>query len=267
MSRLLINEPPLQVLPSLAVKVGLNEAIVLQQVHYWAERSKVEVDGHLWVYNTIQQWREQFPFWSDDTIGRALKSLRESGLVIAARLSKDPFNKTLYYRIDYRNLQASEDAWRAASTPATCGNRKGQDASFSITETTVTETTPEKPSRKRAEPAKPSAKKLTPQDLKTEGVDESYAEAWLQMRKEKRLPLTEGAWKITKEDGAKCGLDAAATVRECLSRGWAAFRADWYGNRQSGFGRQHDPEERDRLAMALLWPDAHGSNVIEGDAR
>lgn len=261
MSRLLINEPPLQVLPSLAVKVGLNEAIVLQQVHYWAERSKVEVEGHLWVYNTIQQWREQFPFWSDDTISRALKSLREGGLVIAARLSKDPFNKTLYYRIDYRNLQASEDAGHAAPMTANCGNRSGQDASFSITETTVTETTPEKPSRKRAD----AAKKLTAQDLKTEGVDESYAEAWLSMRKDKRLPLTEGAWKITKEDGAKCGLDAASTVRECLSRGWAAFRADWYSNRPSGFGRpQQSTAERDAEVRRLLGFDATQLDVIEG---
>ena len=34
-SKLLIDEPPLQVLPSLALKIGLNEAIILQQVHYW----------------------------------------------------------------------------------------------------------------------------------------------------------------------------------------------------------------------------------------
>ena len=35
MSRLLINENPLQVLPTLAVKIGLNEAMILQQMHYW----------------------------------------------------------------------------------------------------------------------------------------------------------------------------------------------------------------------------------------
>ena len=35
MSNLLIEEPPLQVLPSLALAVGLNEAIILQQMHYW----------------------------------------------------------------------------------------------------------------------------------------------------------------------------------------------------------------------------------------
>jgi hypothetical protein len=41
-SRLLIHEPALQVLPSLAVAIGLNEAIFLQQLHYWLVSSKHE---------------------------------------------------------------------------------------------------------------------------------------------------------------------------------------------------------------------------------
>ena len=35
MGNLLINEPPLQVLPSLAAKIGLDNAIFIQQLHYW----------------------------------------------------------------------------------------------------------------------------------------------------------------------------------------------------------------------------------------
>ena len=34
-SKLLVDEPPLIVLPSLAVAIGLAEAILLQQIHYW----------------------------------------------------------------------------------------------------------------------------------------------------------------------------------------------------------------------------------------
>ena len=40
MSKLLINEQPLQVLPSLAEAIGLNQAIALQQVHYWLENAR-----------------------------------------------------------------------------------------------------------------------------------------------------------------------------------------------------------------------------------
>lgn len=107
MSSLLISEPPLQVLPSLAVKIGLNEAIVIQQLHYWLQRSSV-VDDDLtrWVFNTIEEWRTQFPFWSVDTVKRTLKSLREQGVVRAECLSNDRMNKTLFYTIDYAKLGA-----------------------------------------------------------------------------------------------------------------------------------------------------------------
>jgi len=37
-SSLLIAVPPLIVLPTLATLVGLNEAIFLQQLHYWLLR-------------------------------------------------------------------------------------------------------------------------------------------------------------------------------------------------------------------------------------
>ncbi len=64
MSSLLIQEVPLMVLPTLATKIGLNEAMFLQQLHYWIDRSKYEMEGHRWIYNTIEDWCKQFPFWS-----------------------------------------------------------------------------------------------------------------------------------------------------------------------------------------------------------
>lgn len=109
MSKLLIDESPLQVLPRLAVAIGLNEAIVLQQIHYWLGRSGVKRDGHQWVYNTVQQWQEQFPFWSPDTVRRALASLKDSGLLIGETLAENRFDKTMYYRIDYAQLAIIED--------------------------------------------------------------------------------------------------------------------------------------------------------------
>lgn len=128
---LLISEPPLQVLPSLAVKIGLNEAIVLQQVHYWLIRSNFEHEQKRWVYNTIGQWREQFPFWSEDTILRVLKKLKESGFLIGQQLSKNKFDKTLYYTIDYTKL--------GDSIVASCDHPEAQNANISIDTETTTE--------------------------------------------------------------------------------------------------------------------------------
>lgn len=44
-SSLLINEPPLMVQKPLAVLVGLNEGMILQQVHYWLGKSNHNHDG------------------------------------------------------------------------------------------------------------------------------------------------------------------------------------------------------------------------------
>lgn len=101
-SNLLINEPPLQVLPSLAKKVGLNEAIVLQQVHYWLnpKHNKNCFNGRHWVWNTYEQWQEQFPFWSIITIRRAINSLEKIGILISY-VDTSAFKNLKYYSINY----------------------------------------------------------------------------------------------------------------------------------------------------------------------
>lgn len=126
MSKLLINEYPILVLPSLAKAIGLNEAIVLQQVHYWLENPKagVVVDGHKWVHNTYQEWQENFPFWSIDTVRRTIGSLERMGLLISAQTAPNPFDKTKSYRVDYQH-------------PALLDEGK---LHTSITETTVSDT-------------------------------------------------------------------------------------------------------------------------------
>jgi DnaD/phage-associated family protein len=103
---LLISEPPLQVLPSLATKVGLNEAIILQQIHYWLVKSNNFKDGQKWIYNSYAEWEKQFPFWSRSTLIRAVSSLERQGYLITANYNKAGFDKTKWYRIDYKKLMS-----------------------------------------------------------------------------------------------------------------------------------------------------------------
>ena len=49
---LLLNENPLIVMPTLAAHIGLNEAIILQQVHYWLLKSDKLEYGRKWTYNS-----------------------------------------------------------------------------------------------------------------------------------------------------------------------------------------------------------------------
>ena len=103
----LIDEYPLVVLPTLAEQYGLNEAIVIQQIHYWCSKAKTYDDGYTWVYNSIPEWKKQFPFWSERTIFSILKRLREDGLLIAERKSENHWDQTLYYRPNYSMLRHS----------------------------------------------------------------------------------------------------------------------------------------------------------------
>jgi hypothetical protein len=142
-SKLLINESPLLVLPSLAVALGLNEAIVLQQIQFWLGRDGgVEHEGRRWVWNSVAQWSKQFPWWSDNTIQRTLQRLRDAGILEAKALSSDPFNRTLFYTINYSKLEELTTPTCTNGIAPTCGNELPQPGVLLKTETT-TETTTE----------------------------------------------------------------------------------------------------------------------------
>lgn len=105
LSNLLIDESPILVLPSLATKVGLSEAIFIQQLHYWLKDSKNVRDGYKWVYNTYEDWHEQFPWWSVSTIRRIITKLENTKLLIIGNYNRLKIDNTKWYRIDYELLE------------------------------------------------------------------------------------------------------------------------------------------------------------------
>jgi hypothetical protein len=142
MSKLLINEPPIQVLPSLAIAIGLNEAIVLQQIHFWIEKGMgKEYKGERWVYNSIPDWQKKnFPFWSEATIKRTIASLKKQKLITSKNLNQKKYDRTLWYTIDYQKLESIETVIRSK-----CTDGKGQNAPMDDSKMTspIPETTTE----------------------------------------------------------------------------------------------------------------------------
>jgi DnaD/phage-associated family protein len=108
------NESPMIVLPSLAARIGLNEAIMLQQINYWigifeSNGEKYE-KTHLhnkkfWIYNTYEDWGKQFPFWSISTIRRTLANLEEMGLIETSNFNKFKGDKTKWYSINQKKIE------------------------------------------------------------------------------------------------------------------------------------------------------------------
>jgi len=101
---ILFDEKPLVINTKLAKNIGLNEAIFLQQLHYWLEKTDRKIDGKKWIYNTLDKWQEQFEFWSITTIKRVIKSLKELGYIEVKQLSEDKRNKTNYYTVNYSKV-------------------------------------------------------------------------------------------------------------------------------------------------------------------
>ncbi|MBU8919085.1 conserved phage C-terminal domain-containing protein [Bacillus sp. FJAT-29953] len=132
MSKLLINENPLIVTPSLAMKIGLNEAIIMQQIHYWASASDHVIEGRQWIFNTYKDWQKQFPFWSESTIKRTFYSLEKRGLVISGNWNRFKLDKTKWYTIDYSRLQEITDTEQALpeSAPNTTATTEEEPSSW-----------------------------------------------------------------------------------------------------------------------------------------
>lgn len=103
-SRLLFDEAPLVVQPKLACAVGLNEAIFLQLVHYWLQKSDKVRDGRKWTYNPQTAWCEQLPFLSAGTVRRIIKTLKDSKILLVGRYNRSQMDKTTWYSIDYEKL-------------------------------------------------------------------------------------------------------------------------------------------------------------------
>lgn len=88
MSDLLIPEPPLIVLRSLARRIGLNEAIAAQQLHFLTrtyENRVTRSDGRTWFKADLEFWGKQFPFWSEATIKRTFANLKAAKLLFTER--------------------------------------------------------------------------------------------------------------------------------------------------------------------------------------
>jgi hypothetical protein len=109
---MLIDEEPLVIIPAWAEAIGLNEAIVLQQIHYLmttykrvGQRENYR-DGRWWVKKSIQDWQgDHFTFWSAKTVRNALDRLEKKGLVEGAFFDQDKIDRTKWYTINYDKLR------------------------------------------------------------------------------------------------------------------------------------------------------------------
>ena len=121
----LFSKHPLLVDQDLATVIGLNEAIVLQQLNYWLHsKSAKKINDKWWVYNTYENWKKQnFPFWSLATIRRTFSSLEKKEVVVSANFNRAGFDKTKWYSIDETKLNQLMSSACDQNEQTICSNR------------------------------------------------------------------------------------------------------------------------------------------------
>ncbi|WPR95107.1 conserved phage C-terminal domain-containing protein [Klebsiella aerogenes] len=125
---LLMPSRPIVINPDLAYSIGLNEAIALQQLNYWLQEtnSGLERGGVRWIYNTTEQWLEQFPFWSESTLKRTFTRLKSLGVLKVEQLNKSQRDMTNYYTINYES-ELLDEVKVTKSKKSKCAVPSGQN--------------------------------------------------------------------------------------------------------------------------------------------
>lgn len=181
-SKLIVNEPPMMLLKNLALEIGFNESLFLQQLFYWEKHATRFQNNRKWVFKTVEQWKAQdFPFWSVGTISNAIKSLKKQKLIIVEQLDKKQYQRKSYYAINYAEVEKIREKIATAlknqehsifdeSKPQNLDERSNKNCSIETTKIGDSETT------KIGDSLKRETKKETTQKEGADDFEKAYQE-------------------------------------------------------------------------------------------
>ena len=84
-----------------AMKVGVNGAIVLSNFKFWIAKNIANndnfYDGEYWTYNSIPAFKKLFPFWTERQIRTILDKLKDDGYINTGNYNKMAYDRTTWY--------------------------------------------------------------------------------------------------------------------------------------------------------------------------
>lgn len=110
-NKILLEEKMMLFSPELAKIIGLEESIILQYIHKCLleneEKGVNYIEDRYWIAKSIKSWhKEVFYFWSESIVKRLFLSLQRKGLLIGCKFTKEDFDHTKWYTIDYDELDS-----------------------------------------------------------------------------------------------------------------------------------------------------------------
>lgn len=214
----------------LALRVGLNEAIILQHFHYWhtlnESNDTMQSDGKTWFFLSNARIRQVFPYLSERKIRTAIEHLVVGGYIV-----KDEgrgYNRSTWYALTKSALMLfspSDETSNAfvKTSNAFSGNVESIDSNIdnNIDNNIISE-------------GKEIYKEKKKFDFRTAlieaGVTEEVADAWLQVRKTKHATNTKLAFDETMHQIEISGYPADDCIRMAAIKSWRGFSAAWMLN-------------------------------------
>lgn len=135
----LINEPFIALYPSAAKYLGINKAVIIQQIHFLLNAARINeeddgdkayhlADGEWWIYNSFEKWQAKyFPWISLRTVKTLFADLEKDGLIKSRMMTGRGTKRTKWYTIDY--TQWEQFALSIAKAP------KHQSATAALSDT------------------------------------------------------------------------------------------------------------------------------------
>lgn len=84
-----------------AVKYGIEEAIVINNLQFWINKNKANnkhsYDDRTWTYNSYKAFAELFPYWNEHKIKRILDSLINQEVLVKGNYNKSGYDRTCWY--------------------------------------------------------------------------------------------------------------------------------------------------------------------------
>lgn len=104
--KLLVDGRQLFLSQDLGIRIGIEEALFVQQLYYRLETRGVEKEGHIWYRQTYQGWAKQCPQWNIRKIKRLVMKLERYQIIISSnKFNSFKTDRSKWYRIDYEKIE------------------------------------------------------------------------------------------------------------------------------------------------------------------
>ena len=217
----------------LATKIGLRESIILQHLYWWHQHNasvrSLCFDGRVWFFLSRAKIREAFPYLSDKVVRNILGNLIDSGLILKDHkgTGQNQLDRTNWYALtddalwlfecdERANPLAQEGQCIGPRGPIVNNNSYYTPSKEGCVDICIT--------------PKPPKKFSFREGLLALGVEGETADAWLQVRKEKKGVNTQIALDAVAAEIHKAeeqGHAADECIRFAVVKSWCGFRWAW----------------------------------------